>query len=307
MKNYLKIGLLFVAKRALWLSLIGAILGSFAIFDWRLELFSHFLPFYGFFIAVGVMLERQKYKRLFLLMMLAFICWQLKAAWFVENSWPVKPHAPFRLIAMNVFLNNTEYENTQNWLLAQQADAIFLTEATPLWQSNLLKLQKSMPYGCAIWEDSPFGLAILLKTQPIKCEIFSSEGLPPYVRVELASHVVIYGIHPPPPLGSTLAAARNLALKILAQRIAAEKSPVIVLGDMNITPYSPLYQAFRHDANLNEVGFSASPTWSPLPILPPILPLDRSLVRGVAANLKIGPNLGSDHRAIVLNVDPPSN
>ncbi len=307
MKNYLKIGLLFVAQRALWLSLIGATLGSFAIFDWRLELFSHFLPFYGFFIAIGMMLERQTYKRLFLFIALVFVCWQLKAAWVMQNPWPVKPHAPFRLVAMNVFLNNAEYENTQNWLLAQKADAIFLTEATPLWQSNLLKLQKSMPYGCAIWEDSPFGLAILLKTQPIKCEVFSSEGLPPYVRVELASHVVIYGIHPPPPLSSTLAAARNLALALLAQRIAAEKSPVIVLGDMNITPYSPLYQAFRRDANLSEVGFSASPTLSPLPLLPPILPLDRALVRGVSANLKIGPKLGSDHRTIVLTVDTPSN
>nr|WP_314899649.1 endonuclease/exonuclease/phosphatase family protein [uncultured Deefgea sp.] len=285
------------------LSLIGAGLGSFATHDWRLELFSHFLPFYiGAILLGGIFLPRW---RMGLLLLVTILLVQLWVALSADDTESKRYIGPFRAIAMNLLVSNTEYRATEDWLLAQQPDLVLLTEATPLWQSNLPVLQRAMPYGCAAWEDSPFGIAVLLKTKPLSCEVLYTEPkdqLFPYLRLERANHTVVYGLHPPPPLGEELAAARNRALLILAQRIAAEEVAVIVLGDMNITPYSPLYQAFRHDAGLREVGFAGKATWSPMKGLP-VLPLDRALVRGLVGSLSLAPYLGSDHRAIVLDVE----
>ena len=151
------------------------------------------------------------------------------------------------MIALNVLFTNTAYQTSEQWLMAQQADVVLLTEATPQWQANLAALQRAMPYGCAMWDDSPFGMAVLLRVKPIQCEILYTDEtyrLYPYICIERADHTVVYGIHPPPPLGIELATARNQALRILAEQIARENHPLIVLGDMNITPYSPLYQHF---------------------------------------------------------------
>jgi endonuclease/exonuclease/phosphatase (EEP) superfamily protein YafD len=103
-------------------------------------------------------------------------------------------------------------------------------------------------------------------------------------------------------LNEVLALSRNKTLAHVAQRIGQETLPVLVLGDMNSTPYSPWYQDFRQTAGLHEVGFSGWPTWGPWPQGPLILPLDRSLVRGLWATMAIGPVLGSDHRAVMVDI-----
>jgi len=287
------------------LALLGAALASLAAWDWRLELFSHFLPFYLICTLLGALLLKQRRWRIALLLISLGLAWQMALALSSPAQSVVVRSKPLRAIAMNLLFSNTEYQAAEQWLLAQQADVIVLTEATPLWQRHLAELHKAMPYGCAAWEESPFGIAALLKEKPIQCEVLYTNvqyRLFPYIRIELADHTVVYGIHPPPPLGIELATARNQALLILAERIAQEHHAVIVLGDMNITPYSPLYQAFRRDAGLSEIGFAGWPTWSPIQGLP-FLPLDRVLVRGLAGRLSVGPYLGSDHRAIVLDVE----
>ncbi|MBM5571912.1 MULTISPECIES: endonuclease/exonuclease/phosphatase family protein [Deefgea] len=292
-------------RLVLALALLGAALASLAAWDWRLELFSHFQPFYLICTLLGAFWLKQRRWRIALLLISVILLWQMALALSSPVQSVVEHSKPLRAIAMNLLLSNTEYQQTEQWLLAQQADVIVLTEATPLWQQHLANVQKVMPYGCAAWEDSSFGIAALLKEKPIQCEVLYTDQqyrLFPYVRIELADNTVIYGIHPPPPLGIELATARNEALLILAERIAKESQAVIVLGDMNITPYSPLYQAFRRDAGLSEIGFAGWPTWSPMKGLP-LLPLDRALVRGLAGRLSVAPHLGSDHRAIVLDVE----
>ena len=292
------------ARLILVLALIGAALASFAAWDWRLELFSHFLPFYLIGTLLGAVLIPQRRWRIGLWLISAVLLGQIGKALYSGDSEKSQDIGPLRAIAMNLLISNTEYQATEQWLLAQQADVVLLTEATPLWQTNLAELQRKLPYGCAAWDDSPFGISVLLKAKPRSCEVIYTEpqySLFPYVRIELANHTVVYGNHPPPPLGIELATARNQALLILAKRIAKESQAVIVLGDMNITPYSPLYQDFRRNAGLSEVGFAGKPTWSPIQGVP-FLPLDRALVRGLAGRLSVAPDLGSDHRAIVLDV-----
>ncbi|WP_373976365.1 endonuclease/exonuclease/phosphatase family protein [Chitinibacter sp. SCUT-21] len=289
-----------LAHRALWLALLGLLLTSLAGLAWWLELFSHFLPFYLLLALAGLLLASRLRERIFGLVLVATI--GAVCGWTLYTPTAIGTYQPIKVIAFNLLFSNTQYQKAEQWLTAQGADVILLTEATTEWQSQLAALQQTLPYGCAAWEDSPFGIAVLLKQAPRRCEVRFAPAMPqqfPHLRVELAGGLVVYGIHPPPPLGAELAAARDQQLRYLAQQIAQETAPVLVLGDFNITPFSPIYREFRSQAALAELGFNFAPSWSPI-IGWPLLPLDRALARGISVQLTIGPALGSDHRPIVV-------
>ncbi|WP_157670350.1 endonuclease/exonuclease/phosphatase family protein [Chitinibacter sp. GC72] len=291
-----------LAQRALWLAILGLLLTSLAGLTWWLELFSHFLPIYLLLAMAGLLLASSLRERIFGFVLVTVV--GAVYGWALYTPSPTGAYHPSTAIAFNLLIANTQYRNVEQWLNAQGADVILLTEATTEWQSQLSTLRQTLPHGCAAWEDNPFGIALLLKQAPRHCEVRFSPAMPqqyPHLRVELADGLVVYGIHPPPPLGAELAAARDQQLRYLAQQIAQESAPVLVLGDFNITPFSPIYRAFRSQAGLAELGFKLAPSWSPI-IGWPLLPLDRALARGISARLTIGPALGSDHRPIMVQI-----
>ncbi|WP_028455004.1 endonuclease/exonuclease/phosphatase family protein [Chitinilyticum litopenaei] len=288
-----------------WLAALATVPGLAAALDWRLELFSHFLPLYLLLTLAGLGLARYWPERLALLLAaLAQLGWLLLALQPGKIDAVVSRGMPLQLIAFNGYVNNPDRVLAAQALLREGPELLLLTEADAGWQAALQPLAAAMPHGCARHDDSPFGIALLAK-QPLRhCAVKTVAGLPgwlPYVCAELASGLVVYGIHPPPPLGAELAGWRDAMLDGLAGQIAAETAPVLVLGDFNSTPYSPVYLRFRQRARLQETGAAGWPSWGP-PGWPALLPLDRVLARGVRVNARIGPALGSDHRLLRLGV-----
>jgi endonuclease/exonuclease/phosphatase (EEP) superfamily protein YafD len=170
-------------QRLLGFTLLGVACAALARWDWRFEWFSHWLPYFTVCLGVGLWCHRSKRVRLGLfvviLWLMASLYWALFSGNFLEM--PVRDKA-FRAIAMNVFLHNTNYQASETWLLAQQADVVILTEASSVWQSELSQLQRLMPYGCGKWEDSPFAMVLLAKQPLITCDMVTIDGLFPYVR-----------------------------------------------------------------------------------------------------------------------------
>lgn len=287
-----------------WLAALASLLGLAGVFDWRLELFSHFLPFYIPPVLAGLWLERVRWRRVVLgTVLMVQLGWLYAAFGWPERESVDLPGMPLRLFAFNGYVHNPDRVSALAWLRERKPDVLLLTEATPAWLADAEMLRREMPHSCARGDDGPFGVA-LLSRQPLRlCEVIApraGDGFP-YVRAELANGLVLYGIHPPPPLSAELAAARDAMLVELARRIATETAPVLVVGDMNITPFSPVYQSFRRRARLQEAGFPFAPTWGP-PGWPAVLPLDRVLVRGVEGRVSVGPALGSDHRVLILQL-----
>lgn len=287
-----------------WLAALATVPGLAGALDWRLELFSHFLPFYIPLLLAGLWLERVRWRRAVLgAVLLLQLGWLYAASGWPEREAVDLPGISLRLFAFNGYVHNPDRVSALAWLRERKPDVLLLTEATPAWLADVEMLRREMPHGCARGDDSPFGIA-LLSRQPLRlCEVIApraGDGFP-YVRAELASGPVIYGIHPPPPLSAELAAARDDMLVELARRIASEAAPVLVLGDMNITPFSPVYQSFRRDSRLQEAGFPFRPSWGPAG-WPALLPLDRVLLRDVSGQVRFGPALGSDHRVLMLQL-----
>ena len=115
----------------------------------------------------------------------------------------------------------------------------------------------------------------------------------------------LLGTHTLPPVDIEYVTHRNHQAAALADYVAAQKSHVALLGDLNMTSWSPVFQDLIGQSGLRDTrrGFGVQPTWPPqIPYL--LIPIDHALV---SPNIEVldrrtGPNLGSDHRAVILDI-----
>ncbi|TWT56833.1 hypothetical protein KOR42_01880 [Thalassoglobus neptunius] len=99
-------------------------------------------------------------------------------------------------------------------------------------------------------------------------------------QLQLADELIgILGFHVLPPTRSAGAKSRNEDLVAIAQIAEESPHPMIVLGDMNCSPWSPYFRDVCRTGKLRDarIGFEISGTW---PAGNPIvrLPIDHILV-----------------------------
>jgi endonuclease/exonuclease/phosphatase (EEP) superfamily protein YafD len=114
---------------------------------------------------------------------------------------------------------------------------------------------------------------------------------------------VLIGTHPPPPGGREFAAERDRQLGQLAEHVALTQMPVLVVGDLNATPWS----AGMRIATGRNLGFRSlrppwTPTWRAASIF--AIPIDHALCTAplVIVGRSVGPDVGSDHRSLNIAV-----
>ena len=197
-----------------------------------------------------------------------------------------------RLLWYNVHLNNPDALGESQLILAQQADVLALAEINfnnPDWQ----KLHQHYPHGCAHQEYSPFALAVLSKHPLTICKVhFIGEF--PYIHAQYGN-TTLFALHPPPPINAALAQARHNYFTQLIPLIQANPR-VLVVGDFNSSPFSPLFRQFLQHSQLKQHAPLYQATWRPLMLnIDPILSKNRNIHSHAL------PFHASDHRALVAN------
>jgi endonuclease/exonuclease/phosphatase (EEP) superfamily protein YafD len=117
--------------------------------------------------------------------------------------------------------------------------------------------------------------------------------------------LLIIAEHPPDPLRRTRAVLRNAEFERLANELHGLNKPVVVIGDLNATPWSPYFENLLERGGLHdsELGFGVQPTWNKWMVLP-MVPIDHCLANGLVAitNRDVGPDVGSDHLPLCVDV-----
>ncbi len=96
---------------------------------------------------------------------------------------------------------------------------------------------------------------------------------------------------------------RNLQLWSISQAVNDSPLPTAVVGDLNLTPWSPVFHRFAANSRLKRVGRRESfvPTWyAKRDVWPLGLSLDHILITSSLqpCEYEIGPTMGSDHRSV---------
>ncbi len=114
---------------------------------------------------------------------------------------------------------------------------------------------------------------------------------------------IIIGTHPMSPGGRGRSMQRDLQLRQLAAHVEQLQEPVLLIGDLNATPWS----AGMRLITSGKLGFrSLDPPWAPTwrARWPIAVPIDHALVAAplVITRRAVGPEVGSDHRPIDVTV-----
>lgn len=274
------------------LSLFGVVVGAFGQLFWAAELFSHFLPHYTLIFILATLFVSGVMRSLWATC--AFVCslWLINPQWKTEPSFPLK----WSLLWYNVNLNNPQPEKEIELINQYQPNILALAEIN-FNDQHWATLLKNYPYGCEHREHSPFALAVLSKKPLHYCGVYYVDNIP-YIRAVTADLTAIYALHPPPPINRHLAQVRQNYLYTVAHHISADPN-VLIVGDLNSSPFSPIFREFANITGANMHTQNYLPTWQPFG-----LNIDHVLSHSSTLNeveVKALPWQASDHRPLLVH------
>ncbi len=307
----------------LFTSLIGFIVGgvclatgfSFFASDWWVfELTSHFRIQYFLVLLVSslVCISRAHYKwgvaaGFVALLNLALLV-PFETVVHAKSSSAKTESRSFRAVLLNVNHANDDYRKIYDYIRLVNPDFLLLLEVNEKWMSNLQKLRDKFAYSKG--QAHPEYGILLMSQVPIDqtAILFLGEERIPTVMAQFTlqnkQNVTLLGTHPRSPMSSAHAQSRNDQLRNIAKFVSQQPNPVVLLGDLNVTPWSPVFQDFLTHSGLRDSmeGMGLQPTW---PTTFPLawIPIDHCLISSevLIRKRQVGPNIGSDHYPLVVD------
>lgn len=303
---------------------VATVLGFFGSVWWRLDLLAHFRVQYAVLLAAVALVCGLMRRWLAVTVAVVFFGVNLAviAPLYLGSPDAAATGGPELDIALfNVHHDNTAHEAVGRYLRDLDVDVIVALEVTPTWAKAL---QAALPgyHMVGEWRDDAFGIAVLSR-QPLThhAVLYLADSSMPAVEAILeygTMHIAVLGIHPPPPVHRGLASERDAIIAAAATwaRDAASGmghqpvDHVVVIGDMNATPWSHPMRQFAADSGLidSSTGFGVQASW-PAQLWPLRIPIDHVLHSPSLTTVRrsVGPFLGSDHRPVRVTLAPAAS
>lgn len=250
---------------------------------------------------------------------------------YITIANPMHVDAPkIRAISINLDFKNSSYKEAALFISQSQPQLLILGDLSERWEDELKETLAEFPYFIrlkyadaysvednfmepfrGIFEKHKTSLGLFSKLPFEKTRLGQVETYPtPYLMAQFKFNgkpFTLFGAHLMIPAGSVLSNVRNKQITILTQKIKSINQPTVLLGDLNITPWSPFFKDFIQITGLKETrkGLGISPTW-PTEYTSMQIPIDHSLTsnRIIVHSFRLGPNIGSDHFPLILDFSP---
>lgn len=297
-------------------SIAVTLLGLAARSWWVAELFTHFrLQLVAGQLVLLAALLGLGYRRTALALAACAVLngWSLyPVAWPAGQAVAVAAGNELSVMTVNVSARNDRHEPLLAMIEHEQPDLILVVELTERWARRLTSLDTDYPHRELLPDAGAFGLALLSRH---RLEIISTAMLGASGAIDARVHgpsgpFRVLGVHLLPPTSARGAAERNRQLAELAERRALIDEPLIVLGDFNLSPYSPYYAEWLAATELEDTlaGRGPSATWpSFMPVLG--IPIDHCFVSAHFTSLERRhlPEFGSDHYPVLVRLTAETN
>ena len=216
-----------------------------------------------------------------------------------------------RLFFANVNSTNSLAESISSQIISVQPSVVVLIEVSPTLNHDLeATFSDQFQFeSYHLYRGEEFGLKFMSKHDPIDMILYDDgKMIGPILIAALlidGNQVNIVVTHPLSPERRSWMKPRREALMKGAELAQELEGEVIFVGDMNATPWDPVYRDLRSVSGLRDArkGFGYIGTWPRL--FPPLMiPLDHALVseKVTVQEFKRGSNLGSDHWPLILNL-----
>jgi endonuclease/exonuclease/phosphatase (EEP) superfamily protein YafD len=293
-----------------WLALLAGLLNRLA---WPFDLFAHFRVQYAVLFVVLALL---------LLILRRWVFALLALAGFGVSAVPMMAYLPnvsggtaaaapdsrtFRLLSFNVWFRNPDMATTAAYIEQSQADAVVLLELTPPQAERLRPLLPSYPHFHI--EPSRMGAAVFTKWPVLAAEsmpLAKDGAIAARVQIDWrGTPVTVLGVHLNWPLGPRNSRFRNEELAGVVAFSKAQREPLIVAGDFNLTPWSEYFSDALEASGLHDaaLGFGLGRSW-PAQFAPLGIRIDHCLLsrQWLSRRVDVGPSLGSDHLPVLADL-----
>lgn len=213
---------------------------------------------------------------------------------------------PFKLVLSNVFFDNPQTDTFSAWLAAVDPDVVVIEELNRSYET-LMNANALYPYRQVVYTGDPFGIGIWSKqafeqVEPLRLGPAELPSL--HARFDNGLHVL--ATHPVPPISPDYFVARNAQFDELAAYAKSLQGHKVVVGDLNITPWSGYYRGFEAESGLRNArqGRGILPSWpAQWPGLLRI-PIDHVLLSPAlrVEQFQMGPEIGSDHLPVFVTL-----
>ncbi len=299
-----------LAVAAIGLPLIGRL-------AWLGELSSHFVLQYAVAACILAVMLMAKRRPLLAASALAIGLLQivrLLPLWTApEPPTLAAPAERLTIVQLNVNIRHQDPRRVVEWILAQDPDIAVLIEVTRDWTAPMEALRARYAHALVGMPPDGSGIAVFAKgTQRVlRLESLADAWCPAIVlevpQLRGPASLALVATHLRSPMTPSDGVARNRQLKALVRRMTTDTAlQKIVVGDLNITRWSPLYGQLTDVAGMRDgqEGFGLGASW-PSSFGRLGIPIDQTLVSPGVRVLRrtVGPSLGSDHLPVTTIVE----
>ena len=287
------------------LTLTGFLGGLF----WMFEVTSHFRLQYAvlllLFTTLCTWLKAWRFAALFFIFAMINGSLLIK---FISANQSLTPNAeqPITMLAWNVNSQNREFNELTRLIAEHDPDLILIVEVSSRWGvflNNIPGYSNNLVYP----RDDNFGIALLSRTNSMESKVlyFGDAGVPSiHSRIQLVDkRFSVLGTHPLPPSGSRMSELRDQQLVAISNWATAQTNAVIVVGDLNITPWSPIFSKLTKQSGLinSAEGRGTQGTW-PAFFKPMLIPIDHFLhsKHVIVKRRSVLDAFGSDHFPLLI-------
>lgn len=293
---------------------ISVVCGYFSSFSWFFDLLVNFQYQYAFGAVILLLWFTIRKHRNCALLCIALACsalFQIYASLDLTTAETVTD-GEFTIVQYNRKYTLSGHEGLKDFIRLEDPDVIVVQEAVHTHASALNELKDEYPHQILEPRPNAFGMIVLSKHP------FLEKNVIPFQRMAIDNFLLhftvqpngfdpisIYTLHPTPPIYPLHQKQRNSELVITSQAAGEDKTAnVIMMGDWNMTPFSPHFRSVLKNGKLKNQHTALYPllTWPaffPVPALQ--IPIDHILHKG---NIELiekrrGHPMRSDHYPVI--------
>lgn len=293
---------------------VATSLALLAPLGWPFELFAHFRAQYAVaavLVAVVLVWRRRAVAAGIAVLLVVWNALPVVQRALAESPSLACTGPAFTVATVNLQFSNRSQQTALAWLAEHPVDLIVVQELTGAW-AQALAGSDAHPHRFLLTREDPYGIGVLSRwpLESAGAVDLAGDGLPSVegiVEIE-GRRVRLLGLHTHWPVLPEVARMRDTTLGGAAGIARASDLPVILLGDLNLTPDSPEFTRLLDESALRDVvsGRRWRPTWQ-AGFWPLALRIDHVLVSPqlCVEAVEVGPSIGSDHRPVIARLRLP--
>ncbi|MDF1850920.1 MAG: endonuclease/exonuclease/phosphatase family protein [Verrucomicrobiales bacterium] len=304
----MKVRLEGLVQAAMLVLALATLLGFAGGISWFFDLFSHFrVQYFLAALALGAVLFARKsllFGTTAMIVAVANLLLLLPLFWGGTGASSSSPTGTAMLYNVNT---QTGSPAAVAELIEEiDPDLLVLEEVDSRWIEEISETTRRYPHQILEPRADNFGIGLWSKFPVTDSEVvFLGSAEVPTILATVATNqgeIQVVGTHPLPPIGSRNSKMRDEQLALLPETLS-DTVPVLLLGDLNTTPWGHSFRALLRESGLRNSmnGFGVQTTW-PTGNWFLRIPLDHVLHSPEIQidDRRVGSDGGSDHLPVII-------